>query len=371
MWFNSSSEEYTTKVDGYFYDKKTNMMKIILKIRNKRTTLIILVKDILKNREVLSTLHPIDLCIIGVLANDKKMGKADSFKSIPDNYLMIKIKPLIEIVGREFIEDKEVLHLKIKGINKKTTVTAQELFNDKKLMSALEYHDALSIGFSIASSEEHLTIENYDETLNILICAQQGVWLILIIISFLLSGTSLLIHLFGAIFNLTGEVLVLPVLLSLQIENLKKIPTDINNKFLIGSILILIMFFMYFSWITSLPYPLIDQQTPFFNQFFTSLKDQSLCYILAFYFMNIIINQTYKIADTFLKMFCSEVNSELAIKFLAILLFFLNVEIGSYVLNVNSSSPSDFFYVIFLTFIFHMFKIIKNNFPASFSKKIP
>ena len=60
---------YTTKLDSYYYDNKRHVIVLVLKIRFKRAVLHVPLDRMLQDKKALSNMHPIDLCIIGVLAN--------------------------------------------------------------------------------------------------------------------------------------------------------------------------------------------------------------------------------------------------------------------------------------------------------------
>lgn len=92
----SEYTEYTTKLDSYYYDEKLSTTTVVLKIRNKRAVCHLSIQDVLHHKEVLSTLHPIDLCIIGVLANTNPLDiKNDKHNPalVLDNYLMDSTQP--------------------------------------------------------------------------------------------------------------------------------------------------------------------------------------------------------------------------------------------------------------------------------------
>ena len=124
MWIKC--QEYKTKLDSYFYDNNLSTTIVVLRIRNKRALCQISIEELLNNKQILSALHPIDLCIVGVLASTSiKFSENQPYKLVPapDNFSMIKLPPIIEIVSRNYSGEEEIITLRLKSVNRKIQIT--------------------------------------------------------------------------------------------------------------------------------------------------------------------------------------------------------------------------------------------------------
>ena len=67
-------KEYYLKLDGYFYSKRQRCTIAVIRVRNKRATDLIAVNKIITDKNYLRELHPVDACLIGIIANNERNG---------------------------------------------------------------------------------------------------------------------------------------------------------------------------------------------------------------------------------------------------------------------------------------------------------
>ncbi|HHF7375591.1 hypothetical protein [Legionella bozemanae] len=353
MWYKKNLKEYATKLDGYYFDKNLKQTILVLKIRNKRTIFHISIKEIFTYKEYLSTLHPIDLCIIGILANEKNIestAKDYKFITVPDSYLMVRIQPFLEIQGRQFQGSSEIIKLKVKNIDKKISVSAKELFNNKKLISALQYQDALSLGFSLSASETDTSqiIMRKRATYSYFQTIQNSIFLTFFFLSILLVGQSFLVQ----EINFHGEILFLPFLILLFSHINDNLFLWESNKILMIVIIIVIAFMLYFSWIIELPFPYDDHKVDAFRMLHHIIMNNSIKFIFPFVLSSI--------ADTFIKRIPKKISFYSQNRLFSInmytCLFFISAFCISHILNISSYSIVDFIYTIISLFVLSSFK---------------
>jgi uncharacterized membrane protein (GlpM family) len=301
--FIKKDREYTTKLDSYYYDRKVCKTILILKIRNKRVISRLSVQEVLTDKAILRNLHPIDLCIIGVLANlsSDMLQDANNETPVPvsDDFLMTKVNPLLEIVGRNYAEEEELISLKLKPLNKTIIISASELYQNKKLINALKYQDAISLGFSVSIPHEFLqknTMRPNNKKTSL--CLMNGFFLMTLVVSVLLLGRVFPFDLFGSRFIIKGEILLMPVAFFLQYIIVKENGLNNAKQILLGIMLSLIAFILYFRFIVKLPYFFNDHITMAFHNLYHSVTSHPSNYLFCFliatianlYSSNLIIN---------------------------------------------------------------------------------
>jgi hypothetical protein len=130
------------------------MVSICLK--NKRTTEIEPINNIIFDPNYLNELHQIECCLLGMLANNQRndviysnyIGLANMKRLQNTNYLR-NHKPLLEISSQyvnNFNED--IVVLKPKYANNLLPFKILDLINNDDLLSNLSKQDALSIGYT-------------------------------------------------------------------------------------------------------------------------------------------------------------------------------------------------------------------------------
>ena len=279
--------EYSTKLDAYYYDQKRKTTVVVLKIRNKRAIYHVSMSELLENKLALSNLHPLDLCIIGVLASTSSNSSMDSHHnvvSITDDCLMTKIAPLLEIIGRDYTEQGEIIILKIKPLNKVIKMTVADLYNNKKLINALKYQDALSLGYSVGYSShclEEKIIRSGNEYRSIR-CLINGLFLSALIISMLMIDQCIAFPVLNYPIKITVPILLLPFLILMQNIIFQKHEAKDLNKLLVSTVLTLLVFLLYFDFIVHLAYPAHDPTTLAFTNLYLTITKEPPIFLLSF-----------------------------------------------------------------------------------------
>ncbi|WP_131783629.1 hypothetical protein [Legionella gresilensis] len=269
----NNQEKYTIKIDGYYYDKKEKATKLILKIRNKRAVSGVLIKDLLKEKKALTHLSPIDLCIIGILFNNfsgKRVKENRDYISISDNFLTHKLNSFLKIVGRNFSGKEEILRVRIQGVEKEILLPASELFRNQKILAALQYQDALSIGFSLSGENLKGEILRKDK-FNITWSFYIGIFLSSIFTSILLSSLNIPFHIFQTAFEVKGEIIMLPFVISSFFEIIRRLDQKETNNIILCSLIVLITFITYYYLIVNLPLVEGDRKALAFNNLYIEI----------------------------------------------------------------------------------------------------
>lgn len=345
-----SNQEYETKLDSYYYDQKLRTIIIALKIRNKRSIYYLPIQKLLRNEIALNSLHPIDLCVIGVLANTSPAALQNSQGNLApprlDFLSMVKTAPLLEIISHDYSGNEEVLVLKLKSSNKIARITITELCKNKNLISALRYQDALSLGYSISDPACFLqkNTELY-RSYSMFTCIKNGLFLSLLLLSMLMLCKPIALSILGYEANLKGEILILPFLFQTLNAVLETHGTANTNKLILATMFVLITFLMYFGFITTLPYSANDTITISFNTLYYTLTSQPPLYILSFFATSIIKIYTSRFTNRKLKKFHPIVKSNLA-DYFYISIFFIISAIFCLLLNQTTYLLVNYFYSI-------------------------
>jgi hypothetical protein len=130
----------------------------VIRIRNKRTTDIIPIRELVTDKKYLQELHPMDACIIGLLANNERNGlrnekcigwqKMHRFKDI---LCCTKSEPLLE-VSKTYIktDGTDMTVLRTKHFTKQIEIPTIELLKNQALMYGLDNFQAIAIGYGIS-----------------------------------------------------------------------------------------------------------------------------------------------------------------------------------------------------------------------------
>ena len=153
--------EYYLKLDGYYFCEKLKQTMIIIRVRNKRTVDKVLVKEVIKDKNLMRELHPVDACIIGMLANNERNDVVDTscfgwknMKQFKQLCCFIKSNPILHIVKKYIDKDaKEITVLCSPCLNKEIGIPTVELFKNEALLYALDAFQAMSIGYDASESE--------------------------------------------------------------------------------------------------------------------------------------------------------------------------------------------------------------------------
>lgn len=150
-----SSKQYYLTLDGYYYCLQKKGYYLVFHVRHKRSVEVRLLRELIKDDEFLSSLHPYDGFIIGVMANKESNDIKDlqhttlsNMQKIKHFYLRDKIEPLIEI-NRCYTnqEGNRIIVLKLKAFENLRPINLDELARKFNIIYALSALDALSLGF--------------------------------------------------------------------------------------------------------------------------------------------------------------------------------------------------------------------------------
>ncbi len=149
-------KEYFLKLDGYFFSKKENGYIAVIRVRNKRTTDLITIKDIIQDKLYLRELHPYDNCILGILANEERNGNINiqytgvkNMCRLRDHQCIIKSEPALRII-KTYANNEgiEITILEAKYLGKQLEIPTIALSENQALLYALDQFEAISVGFN-------------------------------------------------------------------------------------------------------------------------------------------------------------------------------------------------------------------------------
>lgn len=366
-----NSEEYPLKLDYFYYDKKRTKVIIVLKIRNKRVKHNCTIQEIFLEKQALINMSPIDLCVLGILANSTSLIKVNEtpLARIIDGFHMIKIAPFLEIIGHEYTDGEEIILLKLIHLNKIIRISVSELYKNKNLVNALEYQDAISLGYSVSDSYD-LSYEKIIQPQPIYDFGEilgNGIYLCLIMLSILMSCRLLDISIFKYTFKFRSEIIFLPIFIFLKNEIKIKYNSKKLNVIYLTIMASLIIFIGYFGIIIMLPYPENDSITKIFNSIYLKILPNSFLFVLSVYFgyiMSYLIENLSVEKFNLLNSKNAGIFKKLAVNFLDIQIFFIVSFIVAFLIEGNTYSVIHDIYsiiTILICFIFINLKYIRNN----------
>lgn len=272
--------EYNLKLDSYYYDSKRATTMVVIKVRNKRVMNTFAINEIFLNLHALENLHPIDLCILGILSNIKNHGEGQA-RRILDGFSMEKIQPLIEVDARRFSEKEEVLTLKLRHAGKKLQLSTSELYKNQQLIKALRYQDAIALGHSVSDLpgfiEDSITVEQkkYELTTLIMNCSFLG----LLFLSSFTCLKSINLSFMNSNFHL--EILLLPFIFLVQEKICRSNNLIIANSIILGGYTFYAAFIFYYGFIVALPYPEKSVITELYNDLLAEMLSKQFLYIVS------------------------------------------------------------------------------------------
>jgi hypothetical protein len=147
--------EYYLKLDGYYYCSKQKCVMGVIRVRNKRTTEVIPINEIINDREYLRELHPVDACVIGILANNERNGIMNSnivgwkkMNRSKDYGCSIKSEKILDISRRYTNNNNtEIVVLRSRILDQEIEIPAINLCKNQALLYALDSLQAISIGY--------------------------------------------------------------------------------------------------------------------------------------------------------------------------------------------------------------------------------
>lgn len=158
------NRKYFLKLDGYYFCKKRNTYMAIIRVRNKRSTDELPIQEIIRDRAYLDELHPVDACILGIIANNERNGLISESHSGRHNMqrskgynCLNKSTAILEVVKKYSSDKNDMVELYSKILNKEISIHKIDLCKNHDLLYALGSLEALSIGFD---TSEHF-VSNY------------------------------------------------------------------------------------------------------------------------------------------------------------------------------------------------------------------
>ena len=128
-------QEFDLKIDSYYFDVKLNQIIVIIKIKNKRYFQKFQLDEILINQQLLQILHPIDLCLLGVLANMNKTQLDSQPIIAPDLIVLIKLSSFLKISEISYNENgEEIAIITPIFINRPIKINFTNLYKQKELL---------------------------------------------------------------------------------------------------------------------------------------------------------------------------------------------------------------------------------------------
>lgn len=217
--------EYGLKVDSYYYDEFENQTKIVIRFRHKRSVFTMPINKIIKNNRLLNGLHPHDVLLLGILSIPNTVGKhSNEPVQIKDDLNMVRISPLIEMLGSSYSGGSECISFRIKGSDRVIDVLANEVLKQKNIASAIGYHDTLSLGASLGNNTEFLKSEfigkSFKYRFDVLL--PNAMILVLIMIAILFSGKNLEASFLGINIAFDKSIVLIPYILWLSLSSFKK-----------------------------------------------------------------------------------------------------------------------------------------------------
>ena len=235
-------QEFDLKIDSYYFDVKLNQIIVIIKIKNKRYFQKFQLDEILINQQLLQILHPIDLCLLGVLANMNKTQLDSQPIIAPDLIVLIKLSSFLKISEISYNENgEEIAIITPIFINRPIKINFTNLYKQKELLNAIKYSDAIKIG-------TYLTFDNVVREklkINYLNLYLINIHFILLLISCLLQNMKLNISLF----TVRGSLVILPFIIYIQNYIIVHF---INKNFLEFNFILLSLFFIYLEIISKI-----------------------------------------------------------------------------------------------------------------------
>lgn len=286
--------EYALKLDSYYFDIKRNTTIVIIKVRNKRIMNSLTLNEIFSDKNALHNLHPIDLCILGIIANSSNQGTSRA--RILDSFSMAVIKPILEISKREFNEGNEILTLNLRHLNSSIKISANDLYHNEDLMNALNYQDAIAVGHAVSDSpsfiEEKITVPHEEYTLMPLFL--QASFIALLILSALMCGKIITLNVFNVLVDFRAEILSLPLIFLIQNKIYRVHGFKIANAFILCGFASYMVFLVYYGVIVSLPYPQTNSNSVVYNNLYASLLENEFNYIMSLFTACLAYSYIYK-----------------------------------------------------------------------------
>lgn len=150
--------EYYINLVGFYHCNKLQCLVILINLNYVKKILKQPLKKFILNKALIRELHPLDASILGVLANFENHGifKQKFFYSNQINYFIAesnlkKILPLFKISRKYFLPDgTKIISLVDTSMNHTIEISSLELFDNDKLLSAMDSFDAISLVYDVS-----------------------------------------------------------------------------------------------------------------------------------------------------------------------------------------------------------------------------
>ncbi len=275
--------EYNVKLDSYYYDRAQKKTIVVIRVRHKRTTYKMPINHLLGNKKMLSCMHPVDIFIVGILMSSPTTMQQDSnIFNISDDFIMTKMEPLLEVISRDFNNNEEMVTFRLKMSGKSVAIKSSELTTNNKILNAIKYQDALSLGVSAGYDSYHsmtFVKDLYDFKSYFLI--NNSIFIAFIFLSVFLSNNIFYLHIFQFTLPIHGYTIFLPAIFMTMTNIIKTESTNDANAFFMVPLCMVAICFMYYYFIVNMPVPEGDIRANQFNKFFNSIQENSFCYIIS------------------------------------------------------------------------------------------
>jgi len=287
------NEQFELKIDSYFYDSKADKVVLTIRLCNKRYIQKIFLTDIVNDMVILNNLHPVDICLIGVLYTHLgEITKSSHPIKAPEFIELLKITPCLKILEISYNENNEEEFI-ISPLfhDKKLKVTADDIYKKIDVLNGMSSKDALQIGCAL----KNIPINTLN--INNKLIFIYGIYFILLVTSSFLLNTSID---FITNLGISSKIIFLLILLVLQGLILRN-----KSKYLIFFIFIpqifTWLFYLYYYFITSLPLKLDDRKSYVFDNLFYNNINEVIFYSIALMLISVLHIYIFKKVEKYFK----------------------------------------------------------------------
>ncbi|WP_071513636.1 hypothetical protein [Francisella sp. TX07-6608] len=267
---------YPFKLDSYYKNKKTNEVYCRFRVRNKRTHFTLSMSEINKDLKITENLHPMDVCIIGILRTNPGYFEIydNNFDSFNNDHLFERLNTNLDIIDCDY--HNSILTLKNK--DKIIKISFDDLFRISSILGLIKPNDALLLGSMISLSDQ-----KYE---NIFSKREKVDLYKLFLVSFFIAVVMLtVICAKRIIYDINFEVIACPFI-CLNYIGLRRVFNTYDLDKIIKTIVIAVFIFvMYFNLIVHLPYNSKYLPVELFNDHVETLFYNTVSFITSFLIM--------------------------------------------------------------------------------------
>lgn len=339
--------QFELKIDSYFYDNKSNKIILIIRLRNKRYIQKMFLDDIINDSVILNNLHPIDVCLIGVIYTHLTELKNESLIiKAPEFIELLKITPCLKILETTYNDNnEEEFIISPLFYNKKLKVTAEDIYKKIYLFNGINSNDALQIGCAL----KQLPTNTLLHVENKLIFTTGIYFIFLVISSFLVNIKIDFVN--GLSFSI--DIIFLPIILIMQEIMLK---SKIKFLLLFASQILTWLFYLYYGFIVWLPIKQSDVNGYMFNKLYYNNISQTFFYLISL--MVISFLQVYMLKNDKQKIFFPIVLTSC---------FFLSSTILQVTTGCTRYMLQDYIYFFIALSVFYIVIIYSNRIKTIFN----